>query len=90
MWVQAQLIVSSPLTRSLETTAGVFGQHDIGAESNGSVHKVLMSAIPRIDGKCTQHAAVGKPGVPVIAHEMCRETLGVHPCDARYGARRSP
>lgn len=84
MCLQAQLIVSSPLTRTLETTAGAFGNHGIGPESDHPADDILMRTIPHIDGKCTQHAAVGKPDVPVIAHEMCRETLGVHPCDARF------
>eukprot|EP00892_Ulva_mutabilis_P003495 jgi/Ulvmu1/1517/UM011_0247.1 len=81
--LQAQLIVSSPLTRTLETTAGAFGNHDVSVTSDTAAKDIVMCTIPDIEGKCTQHVGVGMPSVPVIAHELCRETLGVHPCDAR-------
>jgi hypothetical protein len=92
--LQVQLIVASPLTRCLETAAGVFGVHpsdgcaaaaENGAAQNGASPNsrgVFMNAIEDVEGKCTKHSAIGLPSVPVIANEMCRETLGVRclPC----------
>lgn len=87
-FLQVQLIVSSPLTRCLETAAGVFGVHPAeggNGASNGATNGaaesssrgVWMNATEHEEGKCTQHVPIGLPSVPVIAHETCRETLGV-------------
>ena len=94
--MQVQLIVSSPLTRCLETAAGVFGVHPPdsnsvtgngagtasgGTEPNGATsalsNGVWMNSIEDEDGKCTKHSSIGLPSIPVVAHEACRETLGV-------------
>lgn len=94
--MQVQLIVSSPLTRCLETAAGVFGVHPAecisetgngagtapgGTKENGAAggrtSGIWMNGVEEEEGKCTKHSSIGLPSIPVIAHETCRETLGV-------------
>ncbi|OWM71357.1 hypothetical protein CDL15_Pgr011486 [Punica granatum] len=48
-----ELVVTSPLSRTMQTATGVFGQSDESEK------------------------------LPFLAVELCRERLGVHPCDKR-------
>eukprot|EP01025_Chloroclados_australasicus_P056922 TRINITY_DN70883_c0_g1_i1.p1 TRINITY_DN70883_c0_g1~~TRINITY_DN70883_c0_g1_i1.p1 ORF type:complete len:238 (-),score=16.23 TRINITY_DN70883_c0_g1_i1:27-698(-) len=80
--VKPQLVVTSPLRRTLETAAGCFGV--LSEEGNGAAPSdVLMNEMKGNGVNVTPHAAIGRPAMPVVALEVCRETLGVHPCDAR-------
>jgi hypothetical protein len=76
------LIVSSPMTRTLETAAGCFGglyqAEAIGSRPNG--HVAFMEGTTSLEGKRTTRSSVPMPGVPIVAHELCRETIGVRPC----------
>ncbi|EFJ50919.1 hypothetical protein VOLCADRAFT_57872 [Volvox carteri f. nagariensis] len=59
-----------------------------GATADGGEDSapLLMVAQEGLAGKRTAHTAISSRGCPpFIAHELCREHIGVHPCD-----RRSP
>lgn len=73
-----ELVVVSPLLRTLQTAVGVWGG---GAFLDGEPpHSALMkSGVGQY-----RHAAVSSAGAPpFIANEWCREQNGVHPCDKR-------
>ncbi|XP_021861221.1 phosphoglycerate mutase-like protein 1 [Spinacia oleracea] len=71
------LVITSPLTRTIQTAVGVFGG---GAYTDGVDVTPLMVA---------DAGNSGRPGIssfgcpPFLAVELCREHLGVHPCDKR-------
>lgn len=79
--MQVDLIVASPLIRTLETAAGVFGQSP-DAQPAGSISSpgVWMREIQDEQGKQAAMTQINLPQTPVIAHEDCRETIGVR-CD---------
>ena len=92
---KVQLVVVSPLMRTLETAAGVFGvpaSNSIGGISISSVQDnltaqslgVLMEAQKEAPDVRSAHAAVyHRPGIKFMANELCRERLGPSSCDAR-------
>ncbi|XP_074279081.1 phosphoglycerate mutase-like protein 1 [Silene latifolia] len=75
------LVIISPLTRTLQTAVGVFGGGDY---SDGIDVLPLMVA---------DAGNSGRPAIssfncsPFLAVELCRELLGVHPCDKRKTKR---
>ncbi|KAL3135524.1 hypothetical protein ABBQ38_006004 [Trebouxia sp. C0009 RCD-2024] len=73
-----QLLVVSPLVRTLETATGAFGK---GLPQDPST--VMMTALAERPDWQSEHAAVALPGVPVIAHEGCRERVSWSKCDSR-------
>ena len=90
--MQVELIVASPLTRTLETAAGCFGGASFGAQLLGSIQAtaaadsrgtVLMNQIAESSGRRPAHDSISCPNVPVVAHELCRETMEVEPCCKR-------
>ena len=70
--VLLQLIVVSPLRRTLETAAGVFGT---GSWQPGT-GPPFMVAQAKQAAMMSAHTAVAAPRVPVVAFEGCRERLG--------------
>lgn len=79
--LNVDLVVSSPLTRTLETAIGVFANEDWTSKSQG---KTLMSEQKGVEARQVQRPAKSTAGCPpFIAHELCREHLGRHPCDKR-------
>ncbi|KAI7841457.1 hypothetical protein COHA_004852 [Chlorella ohadii] len=82
---RADAIIVSPLTRTLETAAGVFGQ---GAWQSGDPQPPLMLEQTAVPGKRSKQHAISASGCPpFIAWEGCREHLGQHPCDKRRPTR---
>ncbi|EFJ33267.1 hypothetical protein SELMODRAFT_439299 [Selaginella moellendorffii] len=76
------LVVVSPMTRTLQTAAGVFGG---GERKPGEELPPLMADGV---GACPA-AAVSSVGCPpFIALELCREHTSVYPCDKRSSISR--
>ncbi|GIL47218.1 hypothetical protein Vafri_4091 [Volvox africanus] len=71
-------------TDSCTGTGGLSSATSNGGDS--APPPLLMVAQEGLSGKRVAHAGISGRGCPpFIAHEMCREHIGVHPCD-----RRSP
>lgn len=71
------LVITSPLLRTMQTAAGVFGGESY---SDGVNAPPLMVANA---GNSNRPAISSLNCPPFIAVEYCREHLGVHPCDKR-------
>ncbi|KAL3538740.1 hypothetical protein ACH5RR_002106 [Cinchona calisaya] len=72
-----ELVVTSPLLRTMQTAVGVFG---------GDSYSDRMDVLPLMVSNAgnSEHAAISSLNCPpIIAFELCREHLGVHPCDKR-------
>ena len=75
-----ELVVVSPLTRAVETAVAAFG----GACPAAEGEPLLMVAQAEVEGLRVSRPAVSAVGVPpFVVCELCREHLGVHPCDRR-------
>ncbi|XP_010511105.1 PREDICTED: phosphoglycerate mutase-like protein 2 [Camelina sativa] len=72
-----ELVVVSPLFRTLQTAVGTFGEE---GDKNGVDAALLMVAGA---GNSNRPAIASLNCPPFIAVESCREHLGVHPCDRR-------
>eukprot|EP00891_Asterochloris_glomerata_P008881 jgi/Astpho2/8881/e_gw1.00129.54.1_t len=74
-----ELVVVSPLRRTLETAAGVFGM-----DGAGEGRPLLMQGQQGVTHEISPHAALVAPaGLPFLAHEGCRERVGENLCDRR-------
>ncbi|XP_022149301.1 phosphoglycerate mutase-like protein 1 isoform X2 [Momordica charantia] len=72
-----ELVVTSPLLRTLQTTVGVFG---------GEGYTAGMDVLPLMIANAGNSARAAISSLncpPIVAVELCREHLGVHPCDKR-------
>lgn len=94
-----ELVVVSPLMRTLETASAIFGFEGEGEEEDGGkdsknnsndnkgkkTKTLLMRPRPAIAGRvaATPFAAPLFADIPFVAHELVREETGVHPCDGR-------
>ncbi|KAG5543754.1 hypothetical protein RHGRI_016494 [Rhododendron griersonianum] len=72
-----ELVIVSPLLRTMQTAVGVFGGE---AYVDGIDAPPLMVANA---GKSSHPAISSLNCSPFIAVELCREHLGIHPCDRR-------
>jgi hypothetical protein len=80
-----QVVIVSPLTRTLETAVGVFGGNTIPEESamdvDGSPPDVLMVGQGAVENTRSARPSVAAPtGLPFIACELCRERVGELKC----------
>ncbi|KAL1831423.1 hypothetical protein ACET3Z_001074 [Daucus carota] len=74
---KVDLVITSPLLRTMQTAVGVFG---------GEGYTDRMDVIPLMAanaGNSNRPAISSLNCPPIIAVELCREHLGVHPCDKR-------
>ncbi|CAL1395574.1 unnamed protein product [Linum trigynum] len=69
-----ELVVVSPLVRTMQTAVGVFG----GEGFTDGVPLMVENA-----GQSDHSAISSLDCPPFLAVELCREHLGVHPCDRR-------
>ncbi|XP_024528447.1 phosphoglycerate mutase-like protein [Selaginella moellendorffii] len=72
---RVSLVVVSPLTRTLQTAAGVFG-----GGNHSDVSQLLMV---HFAGRCPHPAISSSGSPPFVAVELCREEMSVMPCDHR-------
>ncbi|CAL0313981.1 unnamed protein product [Lupinus luteus] len=71
------LVIVSPLLRTLQTAVGVFG-------GEGYTDKTDVLPLMVANAGNSSRAAISSLNCPpIVAVELCREHLGVHPCDRR-------
>ncbi|KAH6789873.1 Phosphoglycerate mutase family protein [Perilla frutescens var. frutescens] len=71
------VVITSPLLRTIQTAVGVFG---------GEGYTDRMDVLPLMvanAGNSDRPAISSFNCPPIVAVELCREHLGVHPCDKR-------
>ncbi|KAI3877655.1 hypothetical protein MKX03_027394 [Papaver bracteatum] len=74
---KVELVILSPLLRTLQTAVGSFGP---GRYADGTDVTPLMVS----NAKYSNRSAISSLNTPpFVAVELCREQLGVHPCDRR-------
>ncbi|XP_057867507.1 phosphoglycerate mutase-like protein isoform X5 [Cryptomeria japonica] len=74
---RVELVVTSPLTRTIQTAVGVFGG---GYYNDSDPSPPLMVAGA---GRSDRAAISSSKCPPFLAMELCRERMGLHPCDQR-------
>lgn len=77
-----QVVVVSPLTRTLETASGIFGGDDLAADEL-SQETTLMRPTTAVDHEISARSGIALPKVPLVASELCRERICPNRCDRR-------
>ncbi|KAL9238512.1 hypothetical protein vseg_012921 [Gypsophila vaccaria] len=72
-----ELVITSPLLRTMQTAVGVFGGE--GYTDKTDVLPLMVANVGNSDRSGI--SSLNCP--PIMAVELCREHLGVHPCDQR-------
>ena len=81
--MKIDVVITSPLLRTLQTAAAVFGGGSYNDES-GDPPLMVAGA-----GKSNRDAISSQNCPRFIAVELCRERMGVHPCDKRRSVKES-
>nr|KYP48485.1 hypothetical protein KK1_029863 [Cajanus cajan] len=71
------LVIASPLLRTLQTAVGVFGGEDYTDRTD------VLPLMVANAGNSNRAAISSLNCPPIVSVELCREHLGVHPCDKR-------
>ncbi|EPS62107.1 hypothetical protein M569_12686, partial [Genlisea aurea] len=74
---KVELVITSPLLRTIQTSVGVFGG-EYRSEEADNVPLMVANA-----GNSGRPAVSNLNSPPILAVELCREHLGVRPCDKR-------
>ncbi|XAR73031.1 hypothetical protein NMG60_11019881 [Bertholletia excelsa] len=77
LFKRIDLVITSPLLRTIQTAVGVFG---------GEGYTDRMDVLPLMvanAGNSDRAAISSLDCPPIVAVELCREHLGIHPCDKR-------
>jgi len=85
IYPQVELIVVSPLRRTLQTAVGAWGGGPLlGFEAQNSALMLEGVESGNKQTRIAHHVAISSVGAPpFIANEWCREQNGNHPCDKR-------
>lgn len=76
-----ELVITSPLTRTMQTAVGAFG-------GDGYTDGIDVAPLMVADAANSGRPAISSLNCPsFLAVELCREHLGVHPCDKRRSKR---
>lgn len=85
IYPQVELVVVSPLRRTLQTAVGAWGGGPLlNGEAQNSALMLEGVECRNKEKTCAHHAAISSARAPpFIANEWCREQNGNHPCDKR-------
>ncbi|KAI3945025.1 hypothetical protein MKW92_025870 [Papaver armeniacum] len=75
---KVELVIVSPLLRTMQTAVGVFGN------TGGSADEIDVTPLMVKNGGNSNRSAISNLNTPpFLAVELCRERLGVYPCNRR-------
>ncbi|EFJ09533.1 hypothetical protein SELMODRAFT_235771 [Selaginella moellendorffii] len=82
---RVELVVVSPLTRTLQTASGIFGGGNFTDTTDQLAAPLMVDNV----GRCPRPAISSANSPPFVALELCREKLGTMPCDQRSPRSKS-
>lgn len=76
--IQPQLVVTSPLSRCIQTAVGIFGSGNSLGPGESNSNALMQNSV------ASHGLGISSLGCPrFVAVEWCRERMGQHPCDRR-------